>query len=90
MTVTVRSKISAGRMGRYREGRLGRVAQRTETRAHPESTANTTHEHTAASRRRQAGAPQDQALYSCGCGFVFAAQVTTSVDCPHCGGTQAW
>ncbi|HEX8976793.1 MAG TPA: hypothetical protein VF781_09790 [Solirubrobacteraceae bacterium] len=77
-------------MGRYREGRLGRVAERTEVRAHPESTTNPIPEHTASSRRRLAGAPQDQALYSCGCGFVFAAQVSTSVDCPHCGGTQAW
>jgi DNA-directed RNA polymerase subunit RPC12/RpoP len=29
-------------------------------------------------------------VYSCGCGFVFEAQVSTSVDCPHCGGPQAW
>jgi hypothetical protein len=90
MTVTVRSKISTGRAGRYREGRLGRVAERIDSRAHPESTTNTTPEHSAASRRRQAGAPQDEALYSCGCGFVFAAQVSTSVGCPHCGDTQAW
>ncbi|MEA2211682.1 MAG: hypothetical protein QOF83_1630 [Solirubrobacteraceae bacterium] len=96
MTVTVRSKISAGRMRRYREGRLGRVAERSEMRARPESTASTGSEaspgsqHTAATRRRLAGAPQDQAVYSCGCGYVFAAPVSTSVDCPHCGGTQAW
>jgi hypothetical protein len=77
-------------MGRYREGRLGRVAERSEARVHPGSTIDTTPAHTAASRRRQASAPEDTALYSCGCGFVFAAQVSTSVDCPHCGGTQAW
>jgi predicted RNA-binding Zn-ribbon protein involved in translation (DUF1610 family) len=41
-------------------------------------------------RRREAGPPQDQALYSCECGLVFAAQVSTSVDCPHCGSVQAW
>jgi hypothetical protein len=41
-------------------------------------------------RRREAGPPQDQALYSCECGFVFAAQVSTSVGCPHCGSVQAW
>ena len=41
-------------------------------------------------RRREAGAPQDQAIYSCDCGFVFRAQVSTSVGCPHCGGAQAW
>jgi hypothetical protein len=77
-------------MGRYREGRLGRVAERSETGAHPEPPTHTGNGHTAASRRRLAGAPQDQALYSCGCGYVFAAQVSTSVDCPHCGDTQAW
>jgi hypothetical protein len=32
----------------------------------------------------------DHATYTCVCGFVFAAPVTTSVDCPHCGDTQAW
>ena len=40
--------------------------------------------------RRQGGASQDQALYSCSCGYVFNAAVSTSVGCPHCGGTQAW
>jgi hypothetical protein len=29
-------------------------------------------------------------MYACQCGFVFEALVSTSVDCPHCGGTQAW
>ncbi len=32
----------------------------------------------------------DHALYSCQCGYVFEAPVSTSVGCPHCGGTQAW
>ncbi len=40
--------------------------------------------------RRQGGASQDQALYACACGYVFAALVSTSVDCPACGDTQAW
>lgn len=40
--------------------------------------------------RRQGGGLQDQALYSCSCGYVFNAAVSTSVGCPHCGGTQAW
>lgn len=34
--------------------------------------------------------PQDQAVYTCQCGFVFEALVSTSVNCPHCGSTQAW
>ncbi len=33
---------------------------------------------------------QDNALYSCHCGFVFEAAVSTTVDCPHCGTGQAW
>jgi hypothetical protein len=32
----------------------------------------------------------DHALYNCQCGYVFQAPVSTSVGCPHCGGTQAW
>jgi rubrerythrin len=32
----------------------------------------------------------DRAFYSCQCGYVFEAPVSTSVGCPHCGGTQAW
>lgn len=33
---------------------------------------------------------QDRALYTCGCGFVFSEDVSTSVACPHCGDSQAW
>jgi hypothetical protein len=40
--------------------------------------------------RRFGGPSQDTALYNCHCGFVFTAMVSTSVGCPHCGGTQAW
>jgi hypothetical protein len=36
------------------------------------------------------GPSQDRALYSCQCGYVFRALVSTSVGCPHCGCTQAW
>ena len=39
---------------------------------------------------RRGGGPEDQALYSCMCGYAFKATVTTSVDCPHCGIEQAW
>jgi hypothetical protein len=41
-------------------------------------------------RRREAGPPPDLAVYSCRCGLVFEAPVSTSVGCPHCGRTQAW
>ncbi len=41
-------------------------------------------------RERDAGGPQDLAAYRCSCGYVFEAAVSTTVGCPHCGGTQAW
>jgi hypothetical protein len=39
---------------------------------------------------RAAGGPLDRASYTCGCGYVFLAAVTTTVQCPHCGDAQAW
>jgi hypothetical protein len=41
-------------------------------------------------RERAAGGPEDRAAYRCSCGYVFEAAVSTTVGCPHCGGTQAW
>lgn len=41
-------------------------------------------------RVREAGGPIDNASYTCACGFVFAASVSTTVACPHCGADQAW
>lgn len=41
-------------------------------------------------RTRAAGGPIDNASYTCACGFVFAASVSTTVRCPHCGADQAW
>jgi len=41
-------------------------------------------------RAREFGGPVDQAQYTCGCGFVFDAAVSTTVACPHCGCGQAW
>jgi hypothetical protein len=41
-------------------------------------------------RARQAGGPLDRASYSCECGFVFTAPVSTTVACPHCGAGQPW
>jgi hypothetical protein len=41
-------------------------------------------------RARLAGGPIDNASYTCSCGFVFAASVSTTVACPHCGAGQAW
>jgi hypothetical protein len=44
----------------------------------------------AAQRVRHAGGPIDRAFYSCECGYVFVAQVSTTVKCPHCDAGQAW
>jgi hypothetical protein len=41
-------------------------------------------------RVREAGGPEDRACYTCSCGLVFQAPVSTSVECPHCGTDQAW
>jgi len=49
--------------------------------------ASSTH---ARRRRHAALPPQDTAWYSCQCGLLFEAPVSTSVRCPHCGAAQAW
>jgi hypothetical protein len=41
-------------------------------------------------RMRESGGPQDHAQYGCGCGYLFTANVATSVCCPRCGSGQAW
>ncbi|HVP01297.1 MAG TPA: hypothetical protein VMT10_01900 [Solirubrobacteraceae bacterium] len=41
-------------------------------------------------RIRDAGGPEDHALYTCGCGCQFEADVSTGVACPHCGVEQNW
>lgn len=46
--------------------------------------------HPAERRMRDAGGPEDRACYSCACGYLFEAQVTTTVHCPHCDTLQAW
>jgi hypothetical protein len=47
--------------------------------------------HLRAERRHRASvAPEDRALYRCGCGSSFPAAVSTTVTCPSCGSPQAW
>jgi hypothetical protein len=41
-------------------------------------------------RTREAGGPQDRALYRCACGHQFSTSVSTSVTCPRCGADQSW
>ncbi len=43
-----------------------------------------------ANRARAAGGPEDHALYTCTCGYVFEADVIATVGCPHCGTEQSW
>jgi predicted Zn-ribbon and HTH transcriptional regulator len=44
----------------------------------------------ALARAKRSGGPEDRALYRCSCGYVFEADVSTSVACPRCGTEQAW
>ena len=41
-------------------------------------------------RVRRAGGPVDEASYTCGCGCVFTAAVSTTVSCPRCQASQPW
>ncbi|MEA2270080.1 MAG: hypothetical protein QOC64_2690 [Solirubrobacteraceae bacterium] len=41
-------------------------------------------------RLRASGGPNDRAQYACVCGYVWQADVSASVSCPHCGAPQAW
>jgi hypothetical protein len=52
--------------------------------------AASTVDHPHERRARESGGPIDNAQYSCACGLVFDAAVSTSVACPHCGTDQAW
>ncbi len=58
---------------------------------HRRAAAPSTSRHRSPEQRvRQAGGPEDRALYSCACGYAFQAAVSTTVDCPHCGDQQSW
>jgi hypothetical protein len=76
----VRSKQGVRGIGWRRPSRGGHDAQRV-TAAHGSPIPR---------ERRQGGPSEDRALYTCECGYAFAALVTTSVDCPHCDRKQAW
>lgn len=41
-------------------------------------------------RMRDSGGPVDNATYTCTCGCVFQAPVSTGVACPVCQTAQAW
>jgi hypothetical protein len=86
MSVIARGKTSSNRLRRLREMRPSAGAAVT---APAPRSCETADDH-ARSRTRQASRPQDEALYTCTCGFVFAAPVSASVGCPHCGDSLAW
>jgi len=43
-----------------------------------------------AKRARDHDHPDDNALYTCGCGMTFTAAVAAGTPCPHCGDGQPW
>lgn len=83
MTVKTREQPAGSRP------RSGRGARRTERTAAADVDA-AADEAAPHARERLSGGPEDRARYHCHCGFVFEDEVTTSVDCPHCGSAQAW
>lgn len=83
MTVQVRSKRLQSAQGR-RHAAGGHLVNR----AAPSPAQSVGDRRTREQPRRSLS--NDRAVYKCLCGYVFEAPVSTSVGCPHCGGTQAW
>jgi hypothetical protein len=78
---------------RDRRRHRGPHATTTHSPATPSPAASVAVSHPAdlaAQRVREAGGPIDRAAYTCECGYVFSAPVSTTVHCPHCGAGQAW
>jgi hypothetical protein len=67
----------------------GRIARAGRIRIHPPA-AKPAVPDPAVLRVREAGGPVDHACYTCECGYLFVASVSTTVCCPHCGARQAW
>lgn len=70
------------------------TTRRTDRGAHPVHRtgpqATAAADHPQERRARESGGPIDNAHYSCSCGLLFEAAVSTTVSCPHCGAQQAW
>lgn len=90
MTVLAKSKSGVTRIRRHREGRPRHVNGRGEAPATATDQTDPTQDTANSRRRREAGVSEDHAVYTCQCGYVFEALVSTSVGCPHCGDSQAW
>jgi hypothetical protein len=93
VSVSTRATSTPTLLRRRRDGWFTRVAEAPSGRDRTRSGDAPDPEHgaiSAARVHRRLDIPQDQALYTCCCGFVFEAEVSTSVGCPHCGVAQAW
>jgi hypothetical protein len=75
---------------RHRSRRGAPIVEPTVVAAEPTSTPNAHEPDPDVQRVQEAGGPVDHASYSCACGYLFSADVSTSVTCPHCGTGQAW
>jgi rubrerythrin len=80
------------RQAEHRVGRLPTLPHKREAKTAEAKSAISAHQplDIAVERVRAAGGPLDQASYICECGYLFAAPVSTTVSCPHCGTPQAW
>jgi hypothetical protein len=85
---TIRTRTT--RKKGHRRGEEPRQARPARPARTAEPTASEVRERTGEDRVREAGGPQDTALYLCSCGKSFAGAVSTSVACPSCGTGQAW
>jgi hypothetical protein len=83
MQLTQRITFRTERSARPRRRRGTRVLT-APARPEPEPKTTPTRD------QARVGPPQDRATYNCGCGYIFQADVTTSVGCPHCGCELAW
>jgi rubrerythrin len=89
MNVLVRPKRSEAGLRRRRQSSAPPAEERANLQSEATPAAHAVTE-SRNRRRRELGPLHDQAEYTCQCGFVFQASVSTSVGCPHCGDIQAW
>jgi hypothetical protein len=78
------------RQAEHRVNRLPVLAHKREAKSAISAPISPQPRDIAVQRVRASGGPLDQASYACQCGYLFAAPVTTTVACPHCGAGQAW
>jgi hypothetical protein len=90
MSVSSTAKPRRGLRGPRRPARAASAAPFRLLRRGSEPAAVAPREPRPQPERRADPAPEDRAIYTCACGLVFSAAVSTSVDCPHCGHAQAW